>query len=200
MLTFPATADHVVRVVSIDPGGDTLGMAAQHLDVVAHTDTVVDAITLKAARAIKRTTRFDHWVSRFGDRHARRAWQAEQLYSFLEYHDPHAVVAESPFMFAQPQAFQSLTETLTMVRDVAMSRNPEVHFDTVAPTAAKKIWDVAWKGAKKEDVRAAFLTRLTDPDQYRLYYEAQRHPETLDEHSVDAILVGYHFFKQWGGL
>lgn len=174
------------RVVGIDPGTETLGFSVLDLDLtsgkiaVAHSETVNSQKILGAYRTEERV---------HGLRTARLMALEDRLFLYLEHHQPHAVCAESPFMSRFPQAFAALTECVSHVRRAVCRYDRYMSLEMVDPPTAKKAVGVTVKrGITKEDVKIAI-------EKLKLEYAEGMSLDSLDEHSVDSIAVGYHLAK-----
>jgi hypothetical protein len=112
----------------------------------------------------------------------------ENLYQLFCKWGPHAVICESPFLGRFPQAFAALTETMSMIRRAVYRFDRTVYVETVDPPTAKMAVGVSGKGKDKEDVRQGVLKLQAQG----VLFNLNRDVTLLDEHSIDAIAVGYH--------
>lgn len=188
--------DTRLRLIAIDPGTTTLGMTCMEIDLVERYAYVHDVRTLNANRVLNITPQYNHLVALYGEREARLQAHRTDIYHYFQYWTPHAVVAEAPFMGIRPHAYGALVECLSMVRSVALAYSPIMPFETVPPQQAKTAFNVAYKDTRKEDVKRRLHDVLGDPES-RLRYIAPQHIDHLDEHSIDAIMVGYFFYLKW---
>jgi Holliday junction resolvasome RuvABC endonuclease subunit len=121
-----------------------------------------------------------------GNRVARMYFLADTLADTLRRFNPHAIIAESPYMGRFPQAFAALVECVSLIRNTVYSYNRYLPLYQVDPPTAKKAAGVKIvKKSDKEDVRRALRAR-TD-------IEWQVDLESLDEHSVDSVAVGLYY-------
>lgn len=105
---------------------------------------------------------------------------------------PSAVICEGPFYSSfRPMAYGSLVETISYIQAGVMEVDPNIYFDLIQPLSVKKtIGAGMMKG--KVDVTKAVSMRSD-------IMSVLRNPlEELDEHSIDAIAIGYSHLKQLG--
>ena len=196
MLQVPP-GDHILRLIGIDPGTDTLGVAALEVDLVHLQATVVDAQTFVAKYAMKYGVHYQSIGDKLGARYGRLRSHADAIMAYFCDFRPHDVACESPFMGRHAEAFQALTECLDMLRWSAYRYDPSVGFTLVTPPQAKKAVGVSHQGTTKDDIKVAIAGMLQQPAQYGLHYRANCPLEHLDEHSVDALAVAIHQYQQW---
>lgn len=183
MLNYPPDS-RPYRVVGIDPGTDTLGVAL--LDVFLGTKQVVlvEAHTFSGEQLARA---YPYLAQYYGDRVARLTAHEDNLYGFFVYAQPHSVIAESPFLRKFPQAFAALTECVSHIRRAVMRYNNFMPLLTVDPPTAKLQVGVSGKGKTKDDVKQG-LVKLIASGQLLNPYEIDI--LALDEHAVDSIVVG----------
>ncbi len=182
MLVMPPNTTPL-KVLGIDPGTVTLGVAGVHWDMVSQKFHVDMAFTLQAN---DRLLGYQSITETHGSRISRFYQQADELHSIFYNVQPHAVVAESPFMGKFAQSFGALTECVLNIRQTLFNYDPTMPLVQVDPTTVKKTVGVR-KGfmSDKEEVRRALRDR-TD-----LSWGVDL--ESLDEHSVDAIAVALYY-------
>lgn len=197
MLILPED-DPVYRICSIDPGSNTLGFAVLEVDLVAGGVTVDEAVTFNGE---KMSQQYPHLIEVHGEKVARLYAHEKNLLRAFQHYKPHAIICESPFLGRFPQAYAALVECMTAIRRACYQYNPHIRLDTVDPMTAKQAVGVvikkAPKGSKhkkqgltKDDVKQAIL-QLKD-----LTNQAERMLTQMDEHSIDAIAVGYYKYQQ----
>lgn len=195
MLVLPQ-GDSIMRLIAIDPGTDTLGTALFEMDLEQMSVAVVDAVTYTASKHVKISDRYLDYERYHGSRSARLYAHMENLLSLFDDYQPHHVASESPFMHRQPQAFEALVECLSTIRLALHHYDPYMVLLTVPPHTAKKAIGITKADKTKDQVRSAITELLRKPEQHKLYYKANTPFEQLDEHSLDAIAVGYYQFQQ----
>ena len=186
MLVLPVQETYF-RIIAIDPGTNTLGVAV--LDVCMSKGSV----TLQESFTVVSNTNLRHYPNvllAHGERYAKLYSHSEKLRALFEEWEPHAVICESPFLGRFPQAFEALVECKIMIRRALQQYEPTMSLETVDPPTAKKAVGAPGKGGDKYAVRDAVLTLkdLTVSDSVDIL--------SLDEHSIDAIAVGYYKVRQ----
>lgn len=172
-------------VIGIDPGSDKLGFACIHYDLKTLEIVRTYARTFTASKmSLSPLTKQTH-----GQRYARIYKLSEVLLEMFQTINPTHVICESPFMaMRRPQAYGALMETVFAIRTALRQFDETIALDLIDPPSAKKAVG-APGNAKKEQVQAA-LTKMFSA----LHYddaEWETPFATLDEHSVDAIAIGY---------
>lgn len=181
MLQLPPSREPL-RVVGIDPGTSTMGVAALSWDFQSPF-RVQQAFTLTVTG---RELPYQALSELHGNRHSRLRNQGEVLHAFLTDYRPHAVVCEAPYMGSFAQSFMALTEAICEVRHRVQFYDPQVPLYTIDPTTVKKTVGVKIsRKMDKEDVRIALVNRAD------VQWEVP--PQSLDEHGVDAVAVAMYF-------
>lgn len=126
-------------------------------------------------------------IESYSERFARIRAHSTEFTKVLEELRPDVVICESPFYNPRrPNAFEVLVEVMTMLRNTLYTWDSWKTLNLVDPPTAKKSFG-APGNAKKE---AMFEVLKANPDlQFPGILE-------LDEHSIDAVAVGYHLYKQ----
>ncbi|MND25671.1 hypothetical protein D3C87_1317840 [compost metagenome] len=183
------------RVGSIDPGTDTLGTAVHDVDLFTGEVILRDATTLHGER---NSRRYPGVAEVHGNRWAKLHSHEIEILHWLRYFQPNALICESPFLGRFPQAFEALVECKTAIRRALYQYDLTMPLETVDPPSAKIAVGAPGKSKKKEEVMRGIL-KLPN---YR--NESGKQIEFLDEHSTDAIAVGYYkcltlinFVKGW---
>lgn len=180
------------RVVGIDPGTDTLGVACLDVDLVTFEISLTDARTLHGARMLGGRKEL---VRVHGARFARLDALEDELVEYFYEADVHAIISESPFFNPRrPGAGAALVEGVMMVRHALIRFNRFIPLNTIDPASAKAFLKVSGKSGDKTLMTAAvqklFISgALKNPEGFRL--------SDLDEHSIDAIAIGYYHAAQW---
>lgn len=175
------------RIAAIDPGTTTLGVSFLDVDLSKRSVTVIDSATY---RADSRVNENSIYYETRGDRAARLRFHHQNLRVLFQQFQPHALIAESPYMGRFPAAFEALCECRDMLRTVLHEYNPALPFETVDPPTAKKAVGAIVKKGSKENVQESVLA-LKDL-QWALPYPI----ELLDEHCYDSIACGYYLSRQ----
>jgi Holliday junction resolvasome RuvABC endonuclease subunit len=190
MLILPSVSP-VYRILGIDPGTNTLGVAILDINLSTLSVDIVHAKTYSG-----QTMSGDHrWFEEVhGGRASRLKSHQENLYAIMVEWNPHFVIAESPYMRKFPQAFAALVECVMAIRAAVIQYDRFMPLALVDPPTAKKSAGMVGKLSGKELVRIA-LRKLT-----YLNYAPGIDLEALDEHEVDAIAVAHHRAKEILGI
>jgi Holliday junction resolvasome RuvABC endonuclease subunit len=183
MFQIPPT--HYV-VLAIDPGTETMGVAALGVDLVDFNVFAYAVTTLHASHSYNP---LGVESSTYGDRFARLNTLSRSVASFCETFRPHSVIAESPFLGRFPQSYEALVDCLSVLRRTVSGYDPALVLETVDPPSAKKAVGINPKGATKDDVKNAVL-RLP------IHRYPGVHLERIEEHASDAIAVGWFRIQQ----
>lgn len=175
--------DQRYRVMGIDPGSDTLGIAILELDVLAFTTTLLYATTLKASRELKHV---DTWLDQYGGLETKINCHRHFLARHLTYFHPNSVISESPFLGRFPRAFEALVLCLSMIRQSVREYDPFIELEVVDPPTAKKAVGASGRGGDKDAVRYAVMQHPKIQNASGFDYDY------FDEHAIDAIAVAAH--------
>lgn len=187
MILEPFTQNgRIAHVIATDPGSQTLGLAVLSFDV-----ETLDIIKTRAQTFTgDKLPYINQWTAAVhGDRIARIHAHRQNLYNILSYYKPILVACESPFYNPRrPNAYGALVEVMTEIRNAVIMYDPYMKLHTIDPPTVKKAVGAAGN-ADKVAVRAALLKirdnlKLTTED-----------IDSMDEHSIDAVAVGYCLFK-----
>ena len=173
------------RFISIDPGTETLGVAMWVVDLESKRAMIENVFTLKASRS---NTYVPATAMNYGDRYARLNAHYNSLCHIFHFFMPNNVVSESPYMGRFPQAYAALVECMNMLQEAVRSFDYSLRVMAIDPMSAKQSVGVTKRGSNKDLVREQVLA-LKDIS------FINNNPYLLDEHSIDAIAVGYHHFK-----
>lgn len=172
------------RVISFDPGSYSLGMAVSVINLDL-TLTVLHAETFKVDRAIDTKS---HDCAIYGERYMRLRAISEYVSTCFETWEPIASAIELPFLGSMASAFGSLKEVVLTLRNACVDNKPNRHPFLYEPSVIKKASGVSGKSGDKTLMTKALIT-LPDIDISNITVE------DLDEHSIDAILIGYTHLK-----
>lgn len=168
-----------ITILAIDPGTITLGFAVYKLDIVTLEIKDVFAWTIDATRL----SYFDPMIIDIhGEKFARIMAIKRNFKGVLECYKPLAIVCETPFFnMRRPSAAGPLYELFATLEQTVYEWDNFKPLYKVDPKTAKKAVKAA-HNAKKEDIRAA-LKKIPELDIANI--------DLLDEHSNDALAVGY---------
>lgn len=180
----------VGRIIGIDPGSTTLGVSIIEYDVRTLKILRTCAYTLNASKM--RLNELD--IENHSDRYARIYELGDALYDLFVAAAPNFIISESPFLSRRmPTTFAVLTEVVFAIRYAVRKYDPTIKLDLVDPPSAKMAVGASGK-AKKDQVHAA----LKKIEAEICFDEANSAFafNLLDEHSVDAIAIGYYKWKK----
>lgn len=183
MLVLPDN-DRPLKLIAIDPGTTTMGVAVMSWTVDNPSYNVDHAFTIKCN---DRLPGYRALADLHGSRPARFQQQADELASLLFDVEPNALIAESPYLGRFASAFEALTECMMNIRFTLATYDPELPMVRVDPTSVKAMLGVPRKKMKdKEEVRRRLIKRKD------LTWDVSI--DSLDEHAVDAVGVGLYYF------
>lgn len=185
MLVLPDVKE-MYRIISIDPGTNTLGVAFLEIDLDFLNVYLREAFTLNSNTNFKD---LDTILNAHGERFAKLTSHSNILINIFNHYRPHSVICESPFLGKFPQAFEALVECKMMIRNSLMMYDHSIPLETIDPPNAKKAVGAPGKGGDKDIVKKAL-------QQLNIIVPYTGFVDTLDEHSVDAVAVGYYKASQ----
>lgn len=181
MHLMPHNAGELANIVGIDPGTEHLGLSCITFNVVtlgihqtAAQVFVGSKLGISSQQSLVHSARF-----------ARIDAHRENLTSVLRALKPVAVVCESPFFNSmRPQAYGALVEIVNAIRYAVWEYDPQMPLDLLDPPRVKR--SVGAAGNAKKDVMQQAVLGLSE-----LNFQGPVPLTELDEHSIDAIAVGY---------
>lgn len=180
MLVLP-DGPNIYRILSIDPGTDTLGVSVLDLDLITFEASVTYVTTLKASKRLKYFVEVEE--SR-GSRKAKLHANSIHLTEILLYFKPNTIISESPYLGKFPTAFEALIQCMEMIQGCIDNYDRSLVLETIDPPNVKKAVGAPGRGGGKDIVKRAVLglTKLKNSSGNDL--------RNCDEHSIDAIAVG----------
>ncbi len=172
------------RILSFDPGSYFLGMAVSALNKDL-TLSVLHAETFKVERAIDV---HGHDYILYGERYLRIKAISEYVDQCFQTWYPSASVIELPYLGKQASAFGSLKEIVLTLKNACINATPNRPPFLYEPSVIKKAAKVSGKSGDKSLMLNA-VKNLPDLDLNGIDVTG------LDEHSIDAILIGYAHLK-----
>lgn len=174
----------IYRVLGIDNGTDTVGIAVVDHHLITGLSTVVHAETLTASRTAY--TRHEGKLDSRGKMQARLEVIATWLWEVLNEFDPDVIGCESPFQHLHAHSFAALTTAIDNLSAVAFHYCTTLEFSKISPGSAKKaVCPVGQYGNSKEHIR-----EMIGKNKDIVFGEGVK-LDDLDEHSVDAIAVAH---------
>ena len=178
----------VYKVLGIDPGLNNTGIAIFTIDCVSNSILNIDAFTLINDK-LSDYTGLDE--EQYTERTIKLYKLQEAVNHVLAFNNPIAVGCEAPFYNRfRPMAYGALLEVVNNIFASIIKYNPNILFHLLEPLLVKKIVGAGFMKGKisvKESVaKIPELVNVTSQDL-----------NTLDEHSIDAIAVGYSMLKTY---
>ena len=177
-----------IRVMGVDPGTDTYGMAELTVDEnkIIH---VWNAYTLSGMQHLGRSPSLKAQILDHGSRLLRIGWLAKETVQAIDEFQPHRMFYESPFFSRKfVGSFEALVQCMTAVQILMLRRFPFLPVEKISPQEGKAIVSVTGKGSQKELVS----DRLKQLDGIMFHVDVS----VLDEHSIDAIVIGIAGIRQ----
>ena len=187
MLELPNDSINTVNIIGIDPGTVHLGVSVISIDAETREISGSIAFTIDASKLNKNSS----WlIDTYGDRFSRIDFLTTELLDIFISYNPLIICAESPFFgLRHPSAFQALTEVICAIRNTVYKFDPWRTLRLVSPSEVKQA--VFAKGnATKITVKDSIRELLTE-----LKYTGNIPFDSLDEHSIDALAIGYYVYK-----
>ena len=182
---FPVSYPNVIRIVGIDPGTSTLGFSVLDVNLDTRLVEVVFVKTLKSTKEVD----LDHILTvNHGNRMVKIDFLYNAIYRLLWQFHPHMLIAEAPFMGRFAASYAALVEVRKGIIQAAADYNPGMFFETIEPLNVKAAVGVRLDKKTRKDKMAVKKAIATIPN---LTWANGFSLDPLDEHSVDAIGVGY---------
>lgn len=177
-------------ISGIDPGTNTLGFSLIQIDPI---DLSILCIKAETFRSDKMLDTNDILISTYGERVAKLMAHKNNLLRLFRYYKPIVICCESPFFNRlRPGAYGALMETMFAIKTAAIEYDRYIKFNTYEPSIVKKSIGANSIGDKLNVLKAMFaIDEIKDTTEIPL--------ELLDDHSIDAIAVGYTFLKNIRG-
>lgn len=179
----------IFRIMGIDPGLNNLGIALFDIEYQTRKILRLEAFTLVNDK-LKDDSGLD--LESHAERTVKLMKLRFALLNIMQMNNPFAVACESPFFNRlRPTAYAALVEVTRLIHTTVIDYNSNTIFRTVEPLLVKKHIGAGMETGKL-DVKRAVSIR---PE---LMSVLVNNLDRLDEHSVDAIAVGYTFLKTSG--
>lgn len=179
-----------VTMVAIDPGSTTCGVAIYNLDTEHKKILNISAFTIEVDKLHDYTGLYQDVTT---ERMIRIAKLKKCISDIVTSVGAKIVVSEAPFYNRfMPMAYGALLEIVSAINQTVHEVSPELVFNSYAPQMVKMTVGAA--GIKgKEVIKDKLKSNLV------LYPKIISDFDMLDEHSLDAIAVGYTFLIQSSG-
>lgn len=179
------------RIMGIDPGLNNTGVST--FDVEAGTDRIVaiSAFTLINDKLVNHTgldeeTHTERYIKLYKLKHA--------LQMALAYTGPCWVACEAPFYNRlRPTAYAPLVEVVNQLYAALIEFNPNIGFTLFPPLTVKKI--VGARSIKNDTEKGKIEVKDAIQRVPEIMSVLQTPIQTLSEHAIDSIAVGYTWVK-----
>lgn len=181
MFDLAAPAPNAIRILGIDPGTDTLGIAVVDVDLDTKEYKLMYGHTFHAAKYIGL---YPEMVQARGSRDVRLMVLRQKLIEAFVLAEPELIAAESPFLQrGKVSAFEALVECYAMMRDAVWAYSSQITLQRIDPVTVKNYVGVSHKGTDKSDVHRAVNAIYKD--------RCSEHVDlsSFDEHANDAVAV-----------
>ena len=176
-----------IKLVALDPGLNNIGVAVFLIDAVNLKILDISAKTLKEGSVLDQVCLDSDYAT---EQMLKRWRMVDAVMQIVRDEDPVIFVSESPFFNRKmPSSFAVLTEVINDIFTSILKHNNNIRIATVEPLLVKHTLGVA--GQKGKDV-----VRCAMEKQEAILPVLKTPVSTLDEHAIDAVGVGYTFFKR----
>lgn len=180
----------IIRVVSIDPGFTMLGVAVSTLDYNTHKQELLYCETFKVSSV---TRQYEHHDICSGTSRVINTFAICNLMrSILQEHQPDIIICEAAYLNRFPLAFVSLSLCLNAIESAAYGYDNDIGFYTFDPATIKNANGVKGNSGDKDAMTQSLLSNE--------HIQTQIDLTELDEHSVDAVCIGFCYFKLTAGF
>lgn len=182
MSLYPQLQSLNLNILAIDPGLNNIGFS--HL-VYNHNTAVINSITAHTFKPEQAISGFElsHYLD---DRTIKLLAIKNYFNSIVSSNLFDIVVCEAPFFYpGKPGAYRALVEAITTMKQHLAEVSPMTPFIQLEPLMVKryvKSLNVSSKDSTKDALELLEIGKHIDLN-------------SLDEHSVDAISIGYAFLK-----
>lgn len=186
MLKMPHDSEHIVTIVAIDPGTESLGFSELDIDLNTMQPVRWSPQTYVGSKLLKAS----EWIEQLhGSRAMRLHAHSKNLTKLFDQINPYLVACEAPFInMKRPQAYGALTEIVQVIHRAVILHHPWKKMYLIEPSIVKNA--VGAKGnADKEAMKKAVIQNTP------LAGVCDRSVEQLDEHEIDSGAVAYAVYK-----
>lgn len=177
----------IINMISIDPGSNTCGVAIYELDTGNKKINSIQAFTIEVER-LNDNSGLHLDIST--DRFIKILKLCSCIKTIIENSNACIVVSEAPFFNRfMPMAYGSLLEIVSSINRTVHETGNQIVFTSYAPQQVKMSLNAA--GMKGKDIIKEKLKDIPE-----VYSKIIGEYNLLDEHSIDAIAVGYTFLIQ----
>lgn len=178
---------NIVSILAIDPGLNYTGVAHYQVDNKSKEILSIDSLTINT-NTLKNTRWIDQEIH--NERTIKLIKLKDAIQEIVLRTNPQIVVFENNFYNpSMPTAYKALIESVLTIKVAIMDINNNIPFTNIEPLLIKKTVG-ALKGVKGKEVVKEAIMNINEISNLILH-----DIDTLDEHSVDAIAIGYTFLK-----
>lgn len=179
-----------IRVMGIDPGSKTLGIAILDCYPKQNLLVVEEAWTLNTNR---HTQRYPERCLAVGELAVRLEAIRLHTRQTLDTYRPDVAIVETPYLGRLPQAFSVLTKCLESLASALHEYSPSLTLSRIDPATAKRACGVPGNSSDKSAIQRALMNIEN------LRCNAQRPLAEMIEHSTDAIAIGHYYCAEMLG-
>lgn len=178
-----------IRIMGIDPGTDTMGVAIVDVNIETNKPHLVFGMTIHASKEL---SEHEDAVEIVGSRDVRIDIIGGHIKQILVAACPTLVVAESPFYRpGRANAYEALVECFKKLREVVRYYSPTLTLRRIDPVTAKNYVGVSHVGDSKAAVEKAVI------ELYRCTETEAIFDQCFDEHTYDALAVTHAAYRMY---
>lgn len=180
----------IVKMVSIDPGLNTCGISIYELNTLTHEIVSISAFTIETEKLTDSSGLYTDIVS---ERFIKIYKLCNCIASIVSATGAKIVVSEAPFYNRfMPMAYGALLEVVSSIQHAIIALDNSIVFTSYAPQQVKM--SVGAAGKKGKDIVKTSIEKVS-----QIFDKIISDYELLDEHSIDAIAVGFTFLEMRSG-
>lgn len=178
----PGLTQTNMNILAIDPGLNNAGIALIRYSYLNKQIQGISAYTVKPEQHINKLYLDAH----LDERTMKLIVLKNIISSIINGNHLDLIICEAPFFYAsKPAAYRALVEVITILKQTTADINPLIPFIQLEPLMVKRLvksLNIHEKDSTKEALEVLGMDRFIDLN-------------LLDEHSIDAISIGYAFLK-----
>ncbi len=168
------------NIIAIDPGTHFTGIA-----ILNNINNVINVAYIETINTLSYIHLYKDIEYLYGLRQAKITIVCNRLYQLFTIYEPYEIVCEAPFFNPKrPQAFLALAELIACIRQLIQTRFYSLKLTLIDPSTIKNSLGVSGISGNKLLIKDALLKQ-------NLSYGIGVNLLNCDEHSLDAIAVGY---------
>lgn len=174
------------RLLSIDPGTQNVGICISDISdrmIVRH------AATFNVKNRLKNVVG-EETIREYGKKRVIRSLISQFILEQIKFWQPSAVISEVPYLNESLNSFLSLYDCNQATKEAIFQYSKTMQFIGIDPASAKKSLGIPGNSGDKELVYNQ-VTTAPHIDLSEIY------PDQLDEHAIDAILIGNAYYQHY---